>query len=78
MITFRKIAFRFIMLILGKKRLVQFCFHCYKVIGIVNSVIVGESGGICPRCLKKHSPDIYARLKEQHELSEAEIAQAEN
>lgn len=78
MITFRKIVFHFILLTRGKKSLIQFCFHCYKVLGIVDSAIVGESGGICPRCLKKHSPDIYARLKDRHELTEAEIAQAEN
>ncbi|MDD5340949.1 MAG: hypothetical protein PHC97_00765 [Patescibacteria group bacterium] len=53
------------------------CCICSKVLGYSESEFEDESGGICPRCLKEHYPEEYARMRETGKLTIEEITEAE-
>ena len=57
--------------------IITICFYCKKVLCIVESKLEGESGGICPKCLRKRFPKAYEDLKKKSVLTLEEIAEAE-
>lgn len=63
---------------LNRAFLREFCCYCGKTLRFKKSQnVVGDSGEICPACLRKECPELYAELKSAGKFTQTQICEAE-
>jgi len=68
-----------LMIFFDRHYLRYFCCECKKHFRFERSVgKSGDSGDICPKCLKIKHPDAYDHMKENGLLTDEQIAEAES
>jgi hypothetical protein len=55
----------------------NFCCYCQKILGFNRSSRTGDSGDMCLPCFLNQHPDIYFAMKENGQLSQEQIDEAE-
>ncbi len=66
------------MVFLNRAYIREFCCYCDKTLRFKKSeAVVGDSGEICPTCLRQECRELYEQMKAEGKFTELQICEAE-
>jgi len=71
------ITYIFRIMVLRQDYIREMCCYCHKTMNIEKSSKTGDSGSVCPTCLRKENPEVYEDMKDNGHFTPEQIAEAE-